>query len=232
MSTQSVIAGFVSAAVTFLAIIVALFRDEIRRLWQRPKLTAKIDLEPPDCHKTRISVVHVSTGAISAGTSYYFRLWIENAGNIRADRVQVFASRLWKKDLSGSYLNEERFLPMNLCWSHAANPQKPEIYAEGISPSMGKHCDLGHILNPDLRKAISEFPEGTPPESNCLVLDLEVKPNTMTHLLPAGEYRLEIKIGSSNARPISKIIAIRLSEKWNDDERKMFTDGISINMTH
>jgi hypothetical protein len=118
---------------------------------------------------------------------------------------------------------------MNLRWSHNQNATSgPEIFAEGISPFMGKHCDLGHILDPKLRAAVGQTTPGTTIDKNTLVLDLEVAPNTNSHLLSPGNYRLELKIAAANSRPVVKLVEIRLSEKWFDDEKLMLTDGISI----
>ena len=133
------------------------------------------------------------------------------------------------QDAYGIYKLDEHFLPMNLCWSHSAvGVDKPEVFAEGISPHMGKHCDLGRILEPNLRKTIGEYPKDTMPENNCLALELEVKPNTRSHLIQVGNYKMEIKIAASNAKPVVKWLEISLKSKWYADEKSMFTDGITV----
>src|SRR5258706_14740223 len=88
------LAQWAAASATFLAVLVALFKDEILRWWRKPKLTVSITLQPP------------------------FKI-------------------------------VESFLPMNLRWSHGQQGSRAsEIFADGISPEMGKHYDLGLMVYP------------------------------------------------------------------------------------
>lgn len=139
-----------SMALTLLAVLVALFKEDIRSRWHRPRLTAKIALCAPDCHKTELVMQNPSSGQIlKRGDCYYLRLWVQNDGRERAEKVQVFACSLEKKHADGKFRKVPSFLPMNLRWSHTAPVQ---IYADAISPGMGKHCDFGHITDPNLRQ--------------------------------------------------------------------------------
>jgi hypothetical protein len=52
-SEVGTLAQWAAATATFLAVLVALFKDEVLRWWRRPQLTASIKLDPPDCHKTQ-----------------------------------------------------------------------------------------------------------------------------------------------------------------------------------
>jgi hypothetical protein len=212
------LATWVGAIATLLAVIVALMKDDIVGFWRRPKLQLSLNPFAPDCHKIRIDLINRGTGAvIRSMDSYYLRLWIENKGNVRATDVQVFAAALHRKHADGNYKAEAGFLPMNLKWSHSQlSPAGPEIFADGLSPQMGKHCDLGHIARP----------ENT--DHALLELDVEVTPNTMTHILRPGEYKLELKIAASNSKPIKRFIEINLTGKWFDDEEKMFADGLGL----
>jgi hypothetical protein len=81
---------------TLVGVFAALFKDEIVRLWRRPKLIARIKLEAPYCVK---SPVHFTDGSqvIFTSSSYYYRIWVENAGNERAQRVQVYAAELLER---------------------------------------------------------------------------------------------------------------------------------------
>ena len=83
-------------------------------------------------------------------------------------------------------------------------------------------------MEPNLRKTIGEYPKDTMPENNCLALELEVKPNTRSHLIQVGNYKMEIKIAASNAKPVVKWLEISLKSKWYADEKSMFTDGITV----
>ncbi len=92
--TIQAVAQVAGVVATLLAILAALFKEEIVRLWRRPRLTASIHLVPPgaDCHKTELVVHNVATGQVLArGDCYYFRLWVENKGYQRAEKVHLRA---------------------------------------------------------------------------------------------------------------------------------------------
>jgi len=226
------IAQWVGAAATLLAVLVALFKTEIVNWWRRPILEASVFLEPPYCHSTTLhfSVQKTALTFVQA-QCYYFRLWIANRGKTRADRVQIFAARLFRKIADGTFKEDRSFLPMNLRWAHGHSREPgggPEIYAEGISPEMGKHCDLGHVTDPNYRSDLREDLDGVPTESTIFALDLEVNPNTKSNLLSPGTYRLELQVAAANSRPVKKVVEITITGKWFADERQMFQDGIGL----
>ena len=223
-------AVWIGSIATLLAVIVALFKEQLVRIWRRPKLQARVRLSAPDCHKTQMTLFDQKTGAvIERADCYYFRLWVENRGNQRAEKVQVFVSKLFRRHADGSFVEDKSFLPMNLRWSHSQlSPLGPEIFAEGISPQMGKHCDLGHILDPNKRVPFGINLPSVAPGKTILELDLEVAPNTLTHLVPPAIYRLEMKLAAANAEPETKTIEINHTGDWYSDENKMFSDGFGM----
>jgi len=222
--SSSEAAGWAGAVATFLAVLVALFKEEIQALWRRPSLAASIRLSTPDCHKTEMTVTNTLTGQVlDSWPCYYFRVWVENSGNLRAEQVQMFLSRLLRKHADGSFKEEKQFLPMNLRWANSH-----EIFAEGISPKMGKHCDLGHIVHPSKATQAGNTLPNVPADKVIMSLDLEVKPNTKSHLLAPGTYRLELRLAAANSTPVVLILELTLTGGWYDDESRMFADGIGI----
>ncbi len=224
------LAQWVAAGATLLAVLVALFKDEILRFWRKPRLVVSIVLDSPDCHKTILNYV-VQKVALTYGAAdcYYLRLWIENIGRTRADRVQVFAAKLLRKNADGSLKQVQDFLPMNLRWAHGQQgPHGPEIFAEGISPQMGKHCDLGHVVDPKHRVDVGEDLSAVRSDETILALDLEVQPNTRSHLIPPGVYQLQLRVAAANCAPVTKKIEITITGKWFADQARMFADGLGI----
>ena len=221
---------WIGSLATTAAVVVALFKEEIRSIWKRPKLVVRIRLTAPDCHKTEMRITERNSGRLIAkGDCYYFRIWVENKGHLRAEQVQVFVAKALRRRADNTFEEIKAFLPMNLRWTHSPyGSERPEIFAEGISPRMGKHCDLGHIVHPTLRERIGQTPNGLPIENNILELDLEVLPATKSHLIPPGVYRFELLIGAANSAPVKKTIEINLTPNWYDQEEKMFSDGIGI----
>ncbi len=119
---------WIGSIATILAVIVALFKEELIKIWRRPELEARIKLAAPDCHKTKMTPSDINTGRIvERPDCYYFRLWIKNSGHQRAEKVQVFVSKLFRRHADGSFVEEDSFLPMNLRWSHSQSPIEPEF---------------------------------------------------------------------------------------------------------
>lgn len=225
------IATIAIAVGTFLAVIVALFREEITSTWRRPKVEVRIGLSAPDCHLTRLIKIDTSSGkALVKAPCFYLRLWIENAGNVRAEEVQVFIGKLERKQADDEFREDHDFLPMNLRWSHAGLG-KPLIFTS-MNPGMGRHCDFGHIVDPAYDSEFlpsKEFFVNKPDESQTTIsLDLEFEPATYSHLIPPGEYRVTLKIGGANFGPVTKLVKVVHTGKWYPDEERMFSDGLGI----
>lgn len=223
------LAQWAGATATFLAVLVALFKDEMLRWWRKPKLTVSVALAPPDCHKTSLYYDVSNSRVVGSADCYYLRVWVANVGKTRAERVQVFASKLFRRRADASFKEVEAFLPMNLRWAHGHRASGgPEIFAEGISPGMGKHCDLGHVVDPKLEKEVGEDLPGIAADHAILALDLEVPPASLSHLIPPGVYRLELRVAAANSAPQPKAIELTITGKWFEDQAQMFSDGLGL----
>jgi len=215
---------------TFLAIIVALFRDEITALWRKPQVDARIKLAAPDCHLTRLMKFDASGTALVKAPCYYLRFWIENTGNVRAEDVQVFIKKVERKKADGEFREDRDFLPMNLRWSHAGIGRT--VIFTSINPGMGRHSDLGHIVDPnfaaDFLPSKEYFPNSPGEGKTVIRLDVEFEPATYSHLLPPGEYQLTLMIGGANFKPVTKLVRLVHRGDWFPDEERMFRDGLGI----
>jgi len=224
------LAQWAGATATVLAVLVALFKDEFLRWRRKPSLRVSIALASPDCHKTVLTYQALKPApTLVAAECYYLRIWVENVGRTRAEKVQVFAAKMLKRHADGSFKEVDGFLPMNLRWAHGQQGKDgPEIFAEGISPQMGKHCDLGHIVDPMYRKDVGYDLPTVAADESILALDLEVKPNTLSHLVPHGVFRLELRVAAANCRPVTHTLEITVTGKWFSNQNRMFSDGLGI----
>ena len=128
-TTQSAIdwgnvSSWVAALVMSLVALVALFKEEIVKRWRRPILDLSLRVTPPDCYKTesrylrpgpRDNVPIRGFGKWHVANCYYLRLWVDNRGKTRAERVQVFATKLHHLRADGKFVEDKHFLPLNLC---------------------------------------------------------------------------------------------------------------------
>jgi hypothetical protein len=224
-------ANWTSAIATVLAVVVALFKDELMWLWRHPKLVVEIHPGRLGCQKTDVMYRNPSTGEIKKGECYYFRLWVENKGNLRADRVQVYAFSLSRRQADGTFKAVEGFLPMNLCWTHLTLQNgRPEVYLDGLSPMMGWHCDIGRIMEPSVGVEFGESLNDVHTGQTIISLALEVSPLTKSNLLGLGVYRLTIKLAAANSKPVNKVLEITHKGQWYPNEEKMCAEGLGVRL--
>lgn len=220
-----VLVSIISAIITFFAVLVALFKDWFWEKIKKPILSVKFEMGPPFCIKTK---AQFSEQQPTQHDVYYFRLKIDNEGTQTANRVQVYVNKVSRKHTDDLYYDERQFQPMNLKWSNTNNPA---IYVPHILPNMGKFCDLGHIIDPIYRQYYSSSLGVTIPGDAATFLfelDIEVPPNTGSHLLKIGEYKIELLIAAENVKPVTKDIILNFRGPWNEVEDIMYRDGIGI----
>ena len=220
------VAQWFSVIATLIAVGVALFKDEFFRWRNRPILKATLRPGAPDCAKA-VLFLKYQESPVGRADCYYIRLWVENAGRGRAQDVQIYAANLYRWDAgAGRFGRVESFLPMNLVWAHS-QPGEREVFARGIASSMGRHCDLGHVVDP---KAGPPF--GVPQVDAVLgrcsfTLAVEASPNTGSHILEADRYVIELHIAGSNSGRVTCFVQIALDGRWYDDPETMLSTGIT-----
>jgi hypothetical protein len=58
--------------------------------------------------------------------------------------------------------------------------------------------------------------------------DVAVIPNTGSHILLPGDYKIKIIFAANNLKPQRKIYNLIIKDIWTDDEKEMLTKNISI----
>jgi hypothetical protein len=223
----------VAAFVTLLAVIVALFKERFISWWFPPKLTMMARQHPPDVDHIpfRYPMPGTPPGLppipLSAGC-YFLRLWVQNDGKSRAEKVQVFVSEILRRRPSdGEFIPVESFIPMNLRWGFGSEtPTHAEVFADGISPDMGVHCNLAQIIDPSKRKEAGDYHPDAKPEQTVMRLTTEMNPTNRCNVLVPGTYQLKLLIAGSNCRPKVYTVQITLDGRWFEEREKMLQDGV------
>ena len=222
---------WVAAAITFFAVLVALFKDELLKSWRKPILNLSMHAGPPDCHRTKVFTTLFQPALTNVGANcHYLRLWVTNTGKTRAESVQVFVAKLLRRGADGSYAEVRGFLPMNLRWSHSEG-ERIEIFASGISPKMGKHCDFGHVVDPSYRVSFGHQLKSVPAEQTILAFDVEFLSASLGYLVPPGTYRAKLLVAAANCAPRAYTLEVTLTGKWFKDETEMYTQGLGVSLT-
>jgi hypothetical protein len=223
MNQYGTVADWLVAAGTIVLATVAIFQETIRGWFYRPAFRVSIRTEPPDC----VSVPFTNPDGTFVADAVYLRLWVGNIGNATAKNAEVYAKELRRQRTDGTWERVAAFPPMNLRWSNVGS-----IYFPSIASGMGKHCDLGHIVDPARRQLLHEDAPrlDLTPQQTSLVFDLIVAPNHRGHIIGPGDYRLDILVAAENARPILQTIAIFLRGTWDADEGRMLRDGVGVSV--
>jgi len=216
------VADWLVAAGTLVVAAVAVFQETIRGWFYCPAFHVSAKTEPPDC----VAVPFTDRDGTFVADSVYLRLWIKNVGNATAKDVEVYAKELRRQRADGQWEHVAPFPPMNLKWANAGGL----IYFPSIAPEMGKHCDLGHIVDPERRQLLREDNPRLQLNNNqtSLAFDLMVAPNHRWHIVGPGEYQLDILVAAENARPLARTVLISLRGTWDSDETRMLRDGVGV----
>jgi hypothetical protein len=225
---------FVAAAATLLAALVALFKEDVVKMWRRPDLRIRMSLSPPDCARMPVIVNYMGANLNGPpspktwqGYCYFFRLWVENKGDF-AERVQVYVKPVSYQMGDGRSESVPEFIPMNLSWADSPDPGKPIIF-ESINPSMGRYCDFAAVSEP--ANPTETIREGMTAGESTLNLQTQVSPSTQGNRLKPGSYRIEILVAASNAKPKPFAIDLEWKGRYIDEPLRMFGESIRIRIS-
>lgn len=201
------------AVVTFLALLVALFQERIRKYWNRAVLDMEINLTPPDSHKIALS--NPTTGQI-VGQTIYVRIKVVHTKGSAGENVEIMPTNFWQIDSNSKLSKLKYFLPISLVWSHF----QPRTNIIRVPVSLFRHCDFGHFLKSENGdKAI-------------LLLDTMVQPNPVAdneipNVIKPGKYQFELLLSGDNVKALRKKWEIEF-DNWSDDESEMLNTNIKI----
>jgi hypothetical protein len=225
----ALVAQLASVTATLMAVLVALFKEQLQSLFFTPKLTVSVGTHAPFSVKTQSVVFEEINGkrqALWAGTIYWSRIWVENIGNRRAESVEVFVSNVERLNRDGTHAELDGFIPSNLRWANA-EPGTPVVVC-GINPRMGRFCDLGSVADPQCTtlQDIKGAPKGT--ATFDLVLQSPLPRDA--HRLAPGDYRITLRISAANAKPFVHLVQVSISGKWTQEAPDMFNDYLGVSV--
>jgi hypothetical protein len=220
-------AQWFGAVATFLAVIVALFKDSIREWRRKPKLIVTCENSPPCTVRTPLFVKDSRTGTLLwSGDSYWVRVKVENKGRTRAEKVQVSLSNLYyRPNVDGEFSEDAgHHFPLNLKWAHIGVP-----ILDGISPDMVALCDVIALSDPanPHRPQLANIP------LNATVGQLQLEVNLPPEFdsLRPGAWKLTLRIGAANAKPIEKTLLFSHTGEWRQNDVDMRRECLRVSLT-
>lgn len=207
-----------TALAVVVALVIAIWGDDMKAWFRKPLLTLSIRPHAPDCHKIMTTGFNPQGWFALQYMSYFMRFAIGNDGRTAAKNVVVRALKLWCRAANGTYTEDPYFLPMNLIWSHSSTQTQPQgsVIASRIDPQLPRHCDLGHV--DEGGGGLLTFCTEVKPN--------EVAPNVWPTVKPAGHYRLSVAVVADNADTRYYLVEIGWDGQWRDNETEMFRDGL------
>lgn len=199
----------VLAIVTFFAVLVALFQEKIKDLFNKAILSPSIKLRPPDCHQIDLT----NNLRQVVGKAIYIRICVSHEKGKSGENVEIILFRVLRKNKNDKWINVKEFLPMNLRWSHTHSQTVT------IPPKSFRHCDLGSF-----RKSQT---------TTKFLIDTIVQPNAVSggkipNLLSPATYKFEILLTGKNVKPVIKSWIIIFKPTWSDKESTMLKKNIQI----
>jgi hypothetical protein len=153
---------------------------------------------------------------------------VENEGRNRAEKVQVSAMKLARRNADGKGFTEvPTTLPFNMRWSNYP-PNAPVAVLDGISRKMWAFCDIMSLCDPG--NPYERRPTGANPAETVGKIELEFDlPDDEWQLLAPDTYQLTLRIGGANSAPVDQIIEFTHG-KWSDDDGIMRRSYLAVSL--
>lgn len=186
----------ISSLITVLAMIVALFKEDIRGLFVRPKLNLSKE------NNLKENTHQAGKNNIEA-INYYYKILVHNVGNIPAKEVEIYLNHLKYKKNDSQIFKEIEVDGIPLLWQ---NSESKQIM---IPRNSKKSLTLFDILPPSEVSTPDQVPSNMSNQpkfkigKNEYCVDGEI-----------SEWIMSFSIYSDNAKPISIQLSIQWNGKW------------------
>lgn len=192
----------ISSLVTVLAMIVALFKEDIRGLFIKPKL----DLNK----ENKLNEVTQRTGQNNVeAMNYHYTTFVQNTGNIPAKEVEVYLTSLKHKKNSEQHYKDIEIDSIPLTWK---NSESKQIM---IPRNSRKSLILFQILPP----SDVSTPDQPPPNASNQS-QIQIGTNKYSVDIENADWDVLFSIYADNAKPIN----IRLTISWNGKWESRLTE--------
>jgi len=196
------IVAIISASITFFALFIALFKDDIRELWKRPRISFSL----PDKHTiedTDSSLDSESGTETIKAKRYLTRIEIKNSGNLPALNCEMYLDKL-------EFIPKETSIAQNIECSSAPlkwnGTESPTII---IPPGGKKLLDIIEVKAPE--KVSTPDSART---NNKTKLFIGTIPNNNDQA--KGKWKVKFSLYSQNHNPVSVEVEIEWNGLWKN----------------
>lgn len=200
------IVSIISAFITFFALFIALFKDDIREQWKRPR----ISFELPNKHTVEDidSSLDAESGAETIRAKRYLtRIEIQNNGNLPALSCEMYLEKL-------EFIPKETSISQNIeCSSAALEWNGTESQTIIIPPGGKKLVDILEVTAPE--KVSTPDSVKTNNKSQLIIGTI---PNNKDQ--SKGKWKAKFSLYAQNHTPVSFEIEV----EWNGVWKNRFTE--------
>lgn len=196
------IVSIISATITFFALVVALFKDDIRELWKRPRINFSLP-EKHTIEDTNSALDSESGTETIKAKRYVTRIEIQNTGNLPALSCEMYLDKLEfiPKDTSISQHIECSSAPLD--WN---GTDSPTII---IPPGGKKLLDIIEVTAPE--KVSTPDSAKTNNKSQLFIGTI---PNDKDQ--PKGKWTAKFSLYAQNHNPVSFNLEIEWNGLWKN----------------
>ena len=203
-----ILIGASSAIVTFLAVIVALFKEDIRKLWVFSKIQVSIPDESfHEVLRKNTSESESNNQALEA-EKYHCKIQIQNNGNITAQDVEIYLESL--THTSHDYPNPQQIDTLGLPLNWGSNKEN----RINIAPEGKQELCIVELKAPENQS----IPDG---ENDLVPPKLIIAGNENNSNFTKGKWIAEFAIFSSNAKPVRFKVQVNWNGKWENRATEM-----------
>lgn len=189
----------VATTVTFLAVVVALFKEDIRKIWDKADLSI--------CFRDD-NVLHEILDNETSSSNYKAKkyetvLLVKNHGSLAAKSCEIYLERLQFKSTIYPTPQDIPLTGQPLNWHNNSNTSI-------LIPATGKATvPILEIISPESQSVPTEQAGNSVPLPKIKIGDTE-SPNEYS----SGVWTAKFIVYSENARPIEHIVTIAWNNKW------------------
>jgi hypothetical protein len=190
--------SIVSASMTFLALVIALFKDDIREMWKRPRLSFSL----PDNHTIEDTYSYLDSESGSEtirAKKYVSRVLIKNSGNLPALHCEMYLVSLEFVPKSASLTQNIECSSAPLEWNGIG--ATPII----ISPGGSKMVNIVEITAPEKVST----PDSAKTNKNPQLI-IGTIPNHEDH--DKGDWKAKFSLFAQNH---SEVVSIEVHINWS-----------------
>lgn len=218
-----ILIAYSSFLVVFYSVIVKDYASTFRL---RALPSIEFNFTEPDCHKTELG----------AGIPvYYIRFRVRNIGKSTLRNTEVILEKVLH---NGDQVKTS--LPLNLTWALTENQgDRGKVH---IPQGMFRTLDFIKILEPMSTSHFAfELQTSSNPAQELLSKRFRalsegigvcavIEPNTLSDVLPFGEYTFYLSVASDNSVPLFAKFKIKYEGVWTDDTTEMFGGKLTVSL--